>query len=178
MLEITKKIMRNKVKEDDTFINCYIAYDTKQIYSITVYNNDDCVDFKTDYLKVLNQYPIYINLEIDEYMYDDIIKLCVKNKISFEENVDKYNNVHFELIIKNDREFHTIYDYFTISATNNLTNMYSFKENLIKKNWLSENDPQLKYYAMLSEGDILIGLGNDSSILEIWTTDRKIFDFF
>lgn len=177
MLETTKKIIYKKVTDEDTFIDCKITYDTKKIYSITIYNYDDCVDFVKDYLTALNKYPIYMNIALDEYMEEDLISLLTKDKISFEKIVDTYTSVHFQIIIKNDVEFHMLYEYFSIAATNALTNIYSFKKDLIKKK-ISENDHPLEYDARLTEGDILIGLGNDSSILEIWTTDRKVYDTF
>lgn len=110
------------------------AIDGKKEYIVDfdlTFNDDEPLEFVSNWMNQINQFPIYLLVEVYEYEQEEFEQDCQTYNIEFERIIfDKENDCFYKAIIENHKQFSVMLPYvFSNGRMNNLA-LWSLKRDV------------------------------------------------
>ncbi|KOO52619.1 hypothetical protein AMD00_02755 [Viridibacillus arvi] len=152
------------------------AVDGKKEYIVDFTFIDEPLDFVSNWMNELSQFPIYILVEVYDFDQEELEQDCKTHKIEFEKTKNK--NYFYKIIIENQKQFSIMFPYvYGNGGMNNLAlwslkrDVFSFGEREVKTFFgIKKNHTTI---VTLLESDCVFWVGFDGDTIVAITNDRQ-----
>ncbi|MGE7921325.1 hypothetical protein ACQKM9_20655 [Viridibacillus sp. NPDC093762] len=127
-------------------------------------------------LKRINKFPIYMNLEIFDFMVEEIEAILIQDNIDY--LLEKMTKDLFQIEIKimNQGTFDELFDYMGACASYGRHNFYSIEEVAYTKEYTAGSNGEKKLHFIVNhvKNLMLITIGPDGESIEVVSDEKKI----
>jgi hypothetical protein len=108
------------------------AIDGKKEYIVDfTFNDDEPLEFVSNWMNEINQFPIYLLVEVYEYGQEEFEQDCKTYNIEFERTkFEKENDCFYKSIVKNHKQFRVMFLYVYANGSMNNLALWSLKRDV------------------------------------------------
>jgi len=155
------------------------AVDGEKEYIVDFTFNDEPVDFVSNWMIELSQFPIYILVEVYDFDQEELEQDCKSHKIEFKRTkFEDENNCFYKVIIENQKQFSIMFPYVYGNGSMNNLALWSLKRDVFS---FGKGDFKTLYgiekkdttIVTLLESDCVFWIGFDGDRVVAITNDRQ-----